>query len=267
MRPSKAGSAKPPARPGFVFYTSVPLVELTGRKAKNVRELAEAVEQVEEASIYFHTHYYVREHHFLSQEYPSDFAYWVAEILQEKALGERLAFVDVRNFTSIAALRAEIASILKSQGGKRALREVLPGLEFHFRKSINIVVPAGPAASNLSEFRQGLERVDHNCLYYHLVEAHLRDERPGNDFSNWLAESLGKEKLARQVSQIDPYLNTLEQTRQRLLTLVERELAKQRVVTKLGSYPPATAVGRLLQESGLFTRLRGLFEKKTPPKS
>jgi hypothetical protein len=251
----------------FVFQTSVPLVELTGRRAKNVRELAEAVEQVEEASIYFHTHYYVREHHFLSQEYPSDFAYWAAEILQEKGLGERLAFVDIRHFTSIAALRAEILSILKSQGGKRAEREVLPGLEFHFRKSINIVVPAGHQASNLPEFREGLERVDHNSLYYHLIEAHLRDEQPGNDFSNWVAECLGKEKLALQIAQIDPYVNTLEQTRWRLLSLADRELAKERVMAKLGSYPQTTAAGRLLQKSHLIARLRNLFEKKTSNKA
>ncbi len=251
----------------FVFYTSVPLVELTGRAARNVRQLAEAVEGAEASSIFFHTHDYVREHHFLSQEYPSDFAYWVAEILQEKGLGERLAFVDIRNFTSIEALRAEILSILKSQGGKRAEREVLPGLEFHFRKSINIVVPTGYTASNLSEFREGLARVDHNSLYYHLIEAHLRDEKPGNDFSNWVTECLGKEKLAGQIAQIDPYLNTLDQTRQKLLSLVDRELAKERVVTKLGSYPQTTGVGRFLQESEFFKKLLGRFGKKTPGKS
>lgn len=251
----------------FVFYTSVPLVELTGRSARNVRQLAEEVEQAEPSSIFYHTHDYVREHHFLSQEYPSDFAYWVAEILQEKGLGERLAFVDLRHFTSIEALRAEILSILKSQGGKRAERDVLPGLEFHFRKSINIVVPTGCTAANLAQFREGLLRADHNSLYFHLVEALVRDEAPGNDFSNWVAECLGKEKLASQIAQIDPYTNTLEQTRQRLLSLVERELAKERVVAKLGSYPQTSGVGRVLQESELFKRVRRLFEKKAPGKA
>lgn len=254
-----------PARP-FVFFSSIPLVELTGQRAKNVRELAEGVERVEAASIFFHTLHYVREHHFLSQEYPSDFAFWVAEILSEKALGERLAFVDIRQFNSIEALRAEILSILKSQGGKRAEREVLPGVEFHFRKSINIVAPTGYSASNLADFRDGLERVDNNGLYYHLIEANLRDEKPGNDFSIWLTECLGKEKLARQIAQIDPYVNTLDQTRQRLLSLVERELAKERVVAKLGSYPQISGVERLLQDNELFKKLRGFFEKKTPDK-
>lgn len=246
----------------FVFYTSVPLVELTGRAARNVRQLAEAVEGAEASSIFFHTHDYVRDHHFLSQEYPSDFAYWVAEILQEKGLGERLAFVDIRHFTSIETLRAEILSILKGQGGKRAEREVLPGLEFHFRKSINIVVPTGYTGSSLSQFRGGLEGVDHNSLYYHLIGAHLRDEKPGNDFSNWVTECLGKEKLAGQIAQIDPYTNTLEQTRQRLLSLVDRELAKERVVTKITGYPQTTGVGRLVKESGFFAKLRNFFGKK-----
>ncbi|MCI0404558.1 MAG: DUF5752 family protein [candidate division Zixibacteria bacterium] len=246
----------------FVFYTSVPLVELTGRAARNARQLAEEVERAEASSIFFHTHDYVREHHFLSQEYPSDFAYWAAEILQEKGLGERLAFVDIRQFTSIPALRAEILSILKSQGGKRAEREVLPGLEFHFRKSINIVVPTGYTAANLAEFRDGLSRVDNNSLHYHLIEAHLRDETPGNDFSNWVVECLGKEKLAAQIAQIDPYVNTLDQTRQKLLNLVDRELAKERVVTKLGSYPQTTGVGRLMKESEWFAKLRDFLGVK-----
>lgn len=247
----------------FVFYTSVPLVELTGRAARSVRQLAEEAERAEAASIFFHTHDYVREHHFLSQEYPSDFAYWAAEILQEKGLGERLAFVDLRHFTSLESLRAEILAILKNVSGKRAEREVLPGLEFHFRKSINIVVPTGHTAANLAEFRQGIARVDHNCLYFHLIESLLRDEQPGNDFSNWLVECLGKEKLAAQIAQIDPYTNTLDQTRQKLLALADRELAKERVVAKLGSYPPTTGVGQLLQQSELFKKVRGFFEKKT----
>ncbi|MGH8003161.1 MAG: DUF5752 family protein [Limisphaerales bacterium] len=250
------------AKTSFVFYTSVPLVELTGQRARNVRELAEAVERAETSSIFFHTHHYVREHHFLSQEYPSDFAYWVAEILLEKALGERLAFVDIRHFTSIEALRGEILTILKSQGGKRAEREVLPGLEFHFRKSINIVVPTGRAAANLSEFREGLAGVDHNSLYYHLIEAHLRDEKPGNDFSNWAVECLGKEKLAGQIAQIDPYTNTLEQTRQKLLSLVDRELAKERVVAKITSYPQSPEVAGILRGSQFLAKLRDFFGKK-----
>ncbi len=250
-----------PAQP-FLFFSSIPLVELTGLRARNVRELAEGVERVEASSIYFHTLHYVREHHFLSEEYPSDFAFWVAEILHEKGLGERLAFMDIRRFPSIEALREEILSILKSHEGKRAEREVLPGLEFHFCKSINIVIPTGYSASSLAEFRGGLEQVDNNSLYYHLIEAHLRDEKPGNDFSNWVAECLGKEKLAGQIDQTDPYVNTLEQTRRRLLSLVDRELAKERVVAKITSYPQTTGVGKALLENPLFARLLVFLGKK-----
>lgn len=252
-----------PARP-FVFFSSIPLVELTGSRARNVRELAEGVERVEASSIYFHTLHYVREHHFLSEEYPSDFAYWVAEILHEKGLGERLAFVDIRRFPSIEALRGEILSILKGHEGKRAEREVLPSMEFHFRKSINIVVPTGHTASSLFEFRDSLEQVDNNSLFYHLIESNLREEKRGNDFSIWLTECMEKGKLAGQVAQIDPYMNTLEQTRRRLLALVDRELAKERVVAKITSYPQTTAGARILEEHQLLAKLRNLFGKKTP---
>src|SRR3972149_5294365 len=104
-----SGSAK-----SFVFYTSVPLVELTGQRARSVRELAKIVEQAEASSIFFHTHHYVREHHFLSQEYPSDFAYWVAEILQERELGEKLAVIDVRSYPTIRALSENIVEIIEN---------------------------------------------------------------------------------------------------------------------------------------------------------
>lgn len=252
------------ARP-FVFYTSVPLVELTGERARNLWELAELVERADISSIYFHTHHYVREHHFLSQEYPSDFAYWVAEILQEKALGEKLAFVDVRNFSSIQALREEILSLLRGHlGGKGNVRDVSPGLEFYFRRTINIVVPAGHTASTLVEFRDCLQRVDNNSLYFHLIESRLRDGSPGNDFSGWLLECLGKERLAAQMAEVDPYGRTLDETRQRLLNLVDRELAKERVAAKIASYPQTTDIAKLVREGKLFQKIRDVWgEEKT----
>ena len=47
-----------------------------------------------------------------------------------------------------------------------------------------------------------------------------------NDFSHWLANSLGLKHLADNINRIDIYTNTLDSARAKLLRLVERERRK-----------------------------------------
>jgi hypothetical protein len=41
-----------------------------------------------------------------------------------------------------------------------------------------------------------------------------------NDFSIWFRESLGEEKLASEISRIDPYTYTLEGLRNKIIRIV-----------------------------------------------
>src|SRR4030042_5008071 len=97
----------------FHFLTRLNLVELLGRRAKNVQELFEGIRQVPGASIYYHTHRFIQQHHFLSPEPPNDFAFWVTNSLGMDKLGERLAAVDTVKFRSIGGLRESFLAILK----------------------------------------------------------------------------------------------------------------------------------------------------------
>jgi len=245
----------------FHFYTSQPLVELTGLRAGNLGELLEHIREVDGSSIYFHTHHYVREHHFLSNEYPSDFAYWVGEILQERELGEKLAIIDVRNYPTIRALREKLVEIienyLKENGG---VREIPTGLEFHFRKTISIIVSTRQSALNLTELRACLQRVDLNSIYYHLVEYRIREENVTNDFSQWIRDSFQKESLASAIEKIDPYFNTLEKCRQKMIELLGREEHKQKLHEQLFRYP-STGVAKTIKEKNWFKKLKSEFQR------
>jgi len=245
----------------FHFYTSQPLVELTGLRAGNLQELLEIIKEVDGSSIYFHTLHYVREYHFLSNEYPSDFAFWAGEILQERELGEKLTIIDVRDYPTIRALREKLVEIIESylqeNGG---VREVPTGLEFHFRKAISIIVSTGQSARNLSEFKTSLERVDPNSIYYHLVEFRIREENVTNDFSQWIRDNFQKESLASAIEKIDPYFNTLEKCRQKMIELLGREEHKQRLHEQFFRYP-STGVAKAIKEKSWFKKLKSEFQR------
>src|SRR5665647_2762257 len=79
---------------GFNFHTQYHLVELLGSKARNPVELLEGIKTVPESCIYFHTHRFLQQHHYLSPEPPNDFAYWISGSLGLNDIGERLASID-----------------------------------------------------------------------------------------------------------------------------------------------------------------------------
>src|SRR5687768_11757002 len=96
----------------FRFSTPYSLIELTGLRARDLSELVNHIANVPGASIYYHTHHFLKQHHFLSPEPPNDFAYWVSEVLQEGRLGERLAAIDTVRFTSIRDLRDKLVEVI-----------------------------------------------------------------------------------------------------------------------------------------------------------
>jgi len=207
----------------FRFYTRLNLVELLGRQAKNVAELLQGVRQVPGSSIYYHTHRFLQQHHYLSPEPPNDFAFWVTNSLGVDVLGERLASVDTCKFRSIRSLREKFIETLESYVREQNSRntDCQGGEEFHFMSCRTFILPTSYEAQNLKEFREILERVSISSIYFHIFEARLRLERGENDFSNWL-EEIGQKKLAREISRLDPYTITLEGLRKDLIRRVSQ---------------------------------------------
>jgi len=217
------------AKEPFRFCTRLHLSELTGLRASTLGQLLKLIREVPGSSIYHHTHRFLQQHQYLSPEPPNDFAYWVASILGEDELGERLASIDTMQYSTIRDLREKIAFTIE-----RYLKDVplaklkfaRPGEEFHFIKSVSFILPTKYTAGDLREFAEVLKMITLDSIYFHIFEARLRLEKQTNDFSLWIESSLGDKRLADSISGFDPYTSTLEDLRKKIVRIIEGRISK-----------------------------------------
>lgn len=209
----------------FYFYTGLSLVELTGRRARNLQDLLDELESLPGSSIYYHTHRFLLQHHYLESEPLNDFAFWIINILQEALLGERVASIDIMQFKSIRQIREQFIELIESYlKENRELRTAPTGQEFHFMKCRTFVLPTPHSASNLEEFAETIKKVSRHSLYFHVFESRLRVENEWNDFSYWLESNLGEKQLADKIAGLDPYTHTLEGLRKKIYSLVQARI-------------------------------------------
>jgi hypothetical protein len=114
-----------------------------------------------------------------------------------------------------------IEQYVESGGFQRNAPE---GEEFHFRKSIGFILPTSYQAKNLAEFAGCLKKISAHSIYHHIFESRMRLEKGQNDFSNWLTSELGEMDLAKSISRLDPYTQTSEGLRERIVDLVETRI-------------------------------------------
>src|SRR5512137_341487 len=155
--------------------TKSDLTLLLGRKARNATELHAGLQEVPAMSIYYHTHRFLQQHHYLSPEPPNDFAYWVTNILGLEALGESLASVDIVRFATIDELRNEFIRILSDYiaQGKYCI-DCETGEEFHFMGCVTVIIPTPYVAHTLQEFLAIIPKLSIYSLYFHVFEARMR---------------------------------------------------------------------------------------------
>ena len=215
------------AKEPFRFSTRLHLSELTGLKAKNLREFLRLLKTVKGSCIYYHTHRYLQQHQYLSPEPPNDFAYWITKALNEDELGEMLASIDTVQFSTIRQLREKIVSTIsgyvKSHPTSRK-KFADESDEFHFIKAMSFVIPTNHIATDLKEFADILEKITIDSIYFHVFEARLRLEKGDNDFSNWIEKSVGDTELAKSISRLDPYTYTLDNLRQTMIKMVRKRI-------------------------------------------
>ncbi|MFH0924845.1 MAG: DUF5752 family protein [bacterium] len=218
---SNIQSAKDP----FHFYTRLNIRELTGLKARGIKELLHYIHEVPGSVIYYHTHHFLQQHQYLTPEPPNDFAYWVTEMLGLDYLGEQLSSINIHEFKKINEIREKIISVLENYLAKKERpRYVADGEEFHFVKSISFLLPTPYIANNLKEFMFGLKEVTISALYFHIFEARLRLEKDDNDFSFWLGTNLGEMELARKIAKLDPYTYTMESLRKSIIDMLDNRI-------------------------------------------
>jgi len=213
------------AKEPFRFYSRTHITELTGLKARDLREFADILKKVPDAVIYYHTHRFLEQHHYLTPEPSNDFAAWIHDELGDEVLGERIASVDVFEFPNLVALKERLVGITEEYLARETnLREAMPGEEFHFMKSVSVILPTPYVVSDLREFVETLRKITLGSLYFHVFESRLRLGRGLNDFSLWMRDSLEETELALEVGKLDPYSYTLEGLRLALIQLIEKRI-------------------------------------------
>jgi hypothetical protein len=205
----------------FQFMNKSDLALLLGRKAKNAAELYDGLREVPAMSVYFHTHRFLQQHHYLSPEPPNDFAYWVTNVLNDDVLGEQLASIDIMQFVSVEEIRQRFLMLLEAYLRSAETKIDCPrGEEFHFMACQTFAFPTPYVANDLREFREILDKITVNTIYYHMFDARMRPELGNNDFSIWIRDN-GNPDLARAIQLLDPYSYTLEGLRKAVIRLVE----------------------------------------------
>jgi hypothetical protein len=212
----------------FVFNSASHLLRIGTERANNLSELLDAMRDCPDASIFQHMFQTLAEHHYIREGFSNDFAHWAFFSCNETGLAERLSGIDVREYTSIRALRERIVQILETHLASNPLRKDRPALEtFYFCSAQTVVIPTTLVARTLAEFAEGLRRVSLHSIHFHFINGRLRLKLNSNDFSVWLEEELGLPQLADRIEEIDIYTSTMEEVRQKIIKQVEAELARQ----------------------------------------
>lgn len=209
----------------FQFLTASYLVRIQDIKASNLEELVEGLETCSDASVFFHTFQSLGRHHFLAQGFSNDFAQWILAACNRAELAERVAMLDIRDYTSLAELRSDLRRIVREYCQAHASFAAQQAFEeFSFCEGVEITTPLGIQVWNLREFGKGLGKLSHASLHYHFIASRLRLHLRTNDFSRWLEDCLGLRSLASRINRIDIYTNTLDSVRSLLTQLIEPEL-------------------------------------------
>jgi hypothetical protein len=208
----------------FEFVTVAHLTRIGNQSAATLAELLTGLEQCSDASIFHHTFQTLGSHHFLTEGFSNDFAQWALAAANRDALAEGLAALDIRDYVSIAALRADLCRVVHDYCDEHPEFANQTAMEaFYFCENVDVTVPLGREANTLDEFRQGIEHLSHSAFYFHFISSRLRLQLRTNDFSHWLADGLGLKTLADRVNRIDIYTNTLDGARTKLIQLIDSE--------------------------------------------
>ncbi|HSM85436.1 MAG TPA: DUF5752 family protein [Candidatus Limnocylindrales bacterium] len=215
------------ARAPFYFNSASHLLRIGREKATNLQEMLDAIRGCSEASIFQHMFQTLEEHHFIREGFSNDFAHWAFAACNEVELAERLAAIDIREFTSMLALRERLVHIIESYLQKNPRAANRAAMEpFYLMAADLVVIPTPYVARNLEEFGDGLRKVSIHSIYYHFIDARLRLKLNTNDFSIWLEQELDLASAADRLNRIDIYTSTLEGVRRAILRIIEVEAGR-----------------------------------------
>jgi hypothetical protein len=213
------------------FIKDAALIALaTGERARNLRELARLLRDIDPNSLYYHFWGGLLRPRFDNPEYHNDFAIWIAHSLRDKALAERLSVIDPVTIGTIEALRERLLDLIEERLDETefplwARRDD----QFEFIRFQVVIFETPVAVVDPADFVRVLPEVSLGSIFYHFVEARRRNQNDIDDFRNWLAAfGDGYAELGTAISSIPPYFSSLSRLRSELSSAFENYFAAER---------------------------------------
>jgi hypothetical protein len=197
-----------------------------GRKVVNLRELLQAVREVEDSVLFYHL---LQSRLIQSQpevEYPNDFAIWAASSLQDSRLAEKLSSFDPFEHENLSDVRDAMVDIMEEYlWDLPNVPWARPGMEFHFCEASTVVMRSEISAENLEQFCRALRDVGLDSIYYHFFESRWRlGVQEMDDFSYWIDSNFDLPQLVAAIRSIDVYFYTLPEIRTTILKLIQQDV-------------------------------------------
>ncbi|MGI0079763.1 MAG: DUF5752 family protein [Nitrososphaerales archaeon] len=215
----------------FVFLKARYLVELTGRKARNLEELASYISTADPSTIFYHVFHPLLDAHLVPYEYPNDFSFWLSDSLQDKDLAEQVASIDLPESGGLEEVRRLLVRRIRlalETSAQLSQYSVHPGNEFNFVKCRYVVLPAGQEARTLDELADDVSQASELSIFYHMVTSRLFNASKYDDFSRWILENTEEAELAEQIRKIDPSTHMNVRTlQQELLDVISHYLRRK----------------------------------------
>ena len=190
----------------------------TGRHARNLRELCDALQTIHPECIYYHFWGILLRPHFDDPEYKNDFASWVWYELHDVPLAERLAVIDPAEAGDLEGLRQRVVATLEQRLDEiESPTWTPPDRQFHFVRAQTVVFDTGRRIRHPRELADVVPTLSLGSVYYHVIDARRRVPQAVDDFRAWLGRwPGGYEALRADLAALDPYFAPLGELRQQL---------------------------------------------------
>ncbi len=199
------------------------LARTTGHAVQSLRELCDALLEVEPASIYYHFWGGLLRPTFDDPEYVNDFAVWVGRELRDRELAERLAMIDPVAQPTIEALREELVELCEDR--LDALDRPLwvgRDRQFNFLSARIVVIPTGREILNPMDLPEVLPLLSRSSIFYHFIDARRRREDGLDDLRAWIVgqDDGAFDPVADRLAAVDPFQGSLAELKEQVIAAV-----------------------------------------------
>ena len=206
----------------FQFYDYITMISPTGRRASNLREFINIIEESEDNVIFHHMFQSQLKYHSKTLDYNCDFANWASDALEDFTLAEKLGNFNPYDYPTVVEAKARFLEVIEEHMWDLPnVPWARPGLEFYFSFATSIIIPSGMKADSLESFKDCLKEINNNSLYYHFCESRkIKKEKEHDDLSLWVEENFNKQDIVENIRAIDFYFYSLDENRNKIIKII-----------------------------------------------